>query len=75
VPKAVPVLEKDWKNPRMNNENYEKEQELRVLGNLMSNAMNVTYVTNVSCEIGVSCASGVGQAYSIETLRLTSTGI
>jgi len=70
----VPVLEKDWKNPQMNSENYERAREMKVLGNLKSNAMNVIYAMNVNCEICASCGSGVAQPDLIATLPLTSTG-
>jgi hypothetical protein len=76
VRKGVPVLKKDWKNPRMNNENYEWALEMKASDSLMmSSAMSVTDATSANCEIGASYANDVAQAYSITTLRLTSTSI
>jgi hypothetical protein len=72
----VPVLEKDWKNPQMNSENYERAREMKASDNsMMSSAMSVTDATSANCEIGVSYANDVVQVYSITTLRLTSTSI
>ena len=72
----MPVLKKDWKNPQMNNENYERARKMKASDNsMMSSAMSVTDATSANCEIGVSYANDAAQAYSITTLRLTATSI
>lgn len=67
---VVRALEKEWKNQRMNNANYERAVEMKVSDNLMSNETSVTYVTNVNCEICVSCGNDVAPAYLIARTRL-----
>ena len=72
----MPVLEKDWKNPQMNSENYERAREMKASdSSMMSSAMSGTDATSVNCEICVSCGNDVAQTCLITTLRLTSISI